>query len=61
MIFLPPYVIHGTHSISEEEVKKHREIYYQLLNLLSDDKIDIEKSRKFDYLNDVVKQIKEVK
>jgi len=61
MIFLPPYVIHGTLSITEEEVRKHKETYYQLLTLLAEDQIDIKKSRKINYLNDFVKQTKEVK
>jgi glutathione-regulated potassium-efflux system ancillary protein KefG len=61
MTFLPPYVVHGTLSITEEEVRNHQEIYYQLLNLLAEDQIDIEKSRKLNYLNDFVRQTKEVK
>jgi glutathione-regulated potassium-efflux system ancillary protein KefG len=61
MIFLPPYVIHGTHSITQEEVNQHRDEYYQLLDLLGDDQIDIEKARKLNYLNNFVKLTKERK
>jgi glutathione-regulated potassium-efflux system ancillary protein KefG len=58
MIFLPPYVIHGTNSITEEEVHQHRDEYYQLLNLLANDQIDIRKARMSNYLNDFVKLAK---
>ena len=60
MIFLPPYVIHGTNSITQEEVAQYRDEYYQLLNLLADDQIDIDKARKLNYLNDFVKLTKEI-
>ena len=61
MIFLPPYVIHGTNSITQEEVRQYRDEYYQLLNLLADDQIDIDKARKLNYLNDFIKLTKEAK
>jgi glutathione-regulated potassium-efflux system ancillary protein KefG len=61
MIFLPPYVVHGTHSISEEEVESYREGYHQLLNLLGDNQIDLDKARKSNYLNDFVQLTEEVK
>lgn len=52
MIFLPPYVIHGTHSISGESIQRHKEKYFRLLSLLRDEKLDIASLRKLAYLND---------
>lgn len=52
MIYLPPFAVQGTHSINTEEIKEYREKYHLLLKSLRDDKIDIEKAKKLDYLND---------
>lgn len=52
MIFLPPYVVHGTHSISREEVIKHRQNYHELLVQLRNNKIDFEQVRGMNYLNE---------
>jgi glutathione-regulated potassium-efflux system ancillary protein KefG len=52
MIYLPPFAIQGTHSITPEQVEKHRGKYHLLLNSLRDDKVDIEKAREMEYLND---------
>ncbi len=55
MIFLPPYVIHGTHSITPEQVENHRENYRRLLLILQKDKTEVDKIRKLAYLNDFLK------
>jgi len=52
MTFLPPYVVHGSHSITSEKVKYHRVDYQELLELLYSDKLDIDRAVKLDYLND---------
>jgi len=52
MIYLPPFAVQGTHSIQTEQIEQYREKYHLLLELLRDDKIDIEKAKKLDYLND---------
>ncbi len=51
MIFLPPFVLHGTHSIRLHEVELYKKDYIDLLERLRDDKIDIEQARSLDYLN----------
>jgi glutathione-regulated potassium-efflux system ancillary protein KefG len=55
MIFLPPFVIHGTHSISREQINRYKEEYIKLLTLLRDEQLDITKIRTLDYLNDYPK------
>lgn len=52
MIFLPPFVIHGTHSITTERTSHYKEKYLKLLALLRDEQLDIGKLRTLDYLND---------
>ena len=52
MIFLPPYVVHGTHSITPAQVENHRENYHRLIRLLRDEEPDIKKLRTLTYLND---------
>lgn len=52
MIFLPPYIVHGTHSITREKIEQHKENYFELLALLKDGKLDFAKIKKLEYLND---------
>lgn len=52
MVFLPPFVVHGTHSISRESILQHKEKYYRLLSLLRDDRLEVARLRKLAYLND---------
>ena len=51
MVFLPPYVVHGAHSITEEQIRHHKENYFNLLSLLRDGQIDLDRAQKFNYLN----------
>lgn len=52
MVFLPPYVVHGTHSITKEELQAHKKNYLDLLTLLRNEQLDISELRKLAYLND---------
>jgi glutathione-regulated potassium-efflux system ancillary protein KefG len=52
MIYLPPFAVQGTHSISSEEVERYREKYHLLLKSLRDEEVDIEKVRSLEYFND---------
>ena len=52
MIFIPPYVIHGTHSITEDKVINHKHNYHKILTLFRDNKVDLSKLSSLDYLND---------
>jgi glutathione-regulated potassium-efflux system ancillary protein KefG len=54
MIFLPPFVIHGTHSISKTSIPTCRADYHHLLELLVNEKIDMSKARSLDYLNTIL-------
>ena len=52
MIFLPPFVVHGTHSITQETLKQNTTQLGDILTRLRDDSANVEKIRKLDYLND---------
>lgn len=52
MIYLPPYLIQGTHRLTEKEIDNHTEKYIQLLKDLSEDKFKTEKLIRFETIND---------
>ena len=52
MIFLPPFVVHGTHSIQMDQVEDHRKSLNQLLIDFQNDRVDIERAQQLDRLND---------
>ena len=52
MIFLPPYVVDDSHTITAEKLRYHKVDYRELLELLHMDKLDITRATKLDYLND---------
>ena len=53
MIYLAPYVVHGTHSISEADINAHRATYRKVLTALRDESLDLEQARQRSYLNDI--------
>jgi len=61
MIYLPPYVIHGTHSITEESIDQHRQELRLILKELQQENLEIEKLRQKDYFNDYFQKIQKVK
>lgn len=52
MIYLPPYLIQGTHRLTEKEIDNHTEKYIQLLKDLSEDKFKTEELIRFETIND---------
>jgi glutathione-regulated potassium-efflux system ancillary protein KefG len=52
MVYLPPFAVQGTHSITPEQVEAYRDKYQLLLKSLRDEKVDIEKVRSLEYFND---------
>ena len=51
MVFLPPFVAHGTHLMKPEEMKEHGEDYLRLLEAVRDGRIDVEKAKSSTRLN----------
>ena len=52
MIYLPPYLIQGTHRLTEKEVDDYASKYIQLLKDLSEDKFKTEELIRFETIND---------
>ena len=53
MDYLPPFVVHGSHTINLKGINDYAEIYKKLLIDLRDDKIDFDALLKMDYLNEI--------
>ena len=56
MIFLTPYMVHGTHRITSDELTLYNQEYKKLLQNLRDNQIETETISKHNYLNDYIKQ-----
>ena len=52
MIYLPPYLIQGTHRLTEKEIDDYTSKYIQLLKDLSEDKFKTEELIRFETIND---------
>ncbi|WP_266364081.1 glutathione-regulated potassium-efflux system oxidoreductase KefF [Tellurirhabdus rosea] len=54
MIYLPPFVVHGTHRMPDEGIQEAARQYRSLLTRLADDDFDPEAVRPMAYLNDLI-------
>ena len=52
MIYLPPFVVHGTHLLSEQELANNARLYRSLLERMVSGEFDMESMKLFPYLND---------
>jgi glutathione-regulated potassium-efflux system ancillary protein KefG len=57
MIFLAPFIIHGTHSITPEQISRYKTEYIELIRALQENRVDIEKARKLNRINDPEHQV----
>lgn len=57
MDYLPPFVVHGTHTITEQEIAHHGENYRKVITALRDGTIDLEAARAFPRLNSDLESI----
>jgi glutathione-regulated potassium-efflux system ancillary protein KefG len=51
MDYLPPFVVHGTHMMTEQEIENHGEDYRKIITALRDGKIDLKRARMVPRLN----------
>ncbi|BAX81683.1 NAD(P)H-dependent oxidoreductase [Labilibaculum antarcticum] len=56
MNYLPPFVVHGTHSITMQEVLEHKTTYLELLAGLRDETINLDDLANREYFNDYFTQ-----
>lgn len=57
MDFLPPFVVHGTHSLTEPDIASHAEDYCKIVTALRDNRVDLELARSFSKLNAQIDKI----
>lgn len=57
MNYLPPFVVHGTHRISKEEIEKESVNYAKILNHLLTCSLDVSEFQNFNYLNNWFQKI----
>ncbi len=51
MDYLPPFVVHGTHTLTPEEISRYGEVYRDIITAFRDDEIDLEKVRGYSLIN----------
>lgn len=51
MEYLPPFVVHGTHTITKEEIARHGEEYRKIITALRDGNVNFEAAGAFPRLN----------
>jgi glutathione-regulated potassium-efflux system ancillary protein KefG len=56
MTYLPPFVVQGTHLLTEAQLALHAALYRTLLERLSQGEFSIEAIRRFAFLNDWLNQ-----
>ena len=56
MIYLPPYLIQGTHRFSEKEIEEYSTMYVQLLKNLSEDKFRTDELIRYETLNEFLQK-----
>ncbi len=54
MHYLPPFVTHGSHTISEEELKKQAKAYRDVIVNLRDRKINLRDLEGVEYMNNLI-------
>ena len=52
MMYLPPFVVHGTHNMSTEDYKKNGLIYGYFLDYLENNYLDKDEISQHQYLNE---------
>lgn len=52
MIYLPPFAVHGTHLLTDQQLAEHVALYHKLLGRLATGDIPLESICRYDYLND---------
>ena len=57
MIFLAPFIVHGTHSITPEDISRYKKDYMELIHALQENRLDIEMARKLSRINDQLEKV----
>jgi glutathione-regulated potassium-efflux system ancillary protein KefG len=54
MIYLPPFVVHGTHLLNENEIEDYISDYHKILISLRDGIFTSDATLNLEYLNDIL-------
>lgn len=54
MIYLPPFVIHGTHRMNEADIQQYVPRYRKFLEILAADQLDLDTVKSLENLNDLI-------
>ncbi|KJF42047.1 NAD(P)H-dependent oxidoreductase [Draconibacterium sediminis] len=52
---LPPFVVHGSNTLSRDDIKKFADDYRKVITLLRDNEIDSEQLNTMEYMNEIIK------
>jgi glutathione-regulated potassium-efflux system ancillary protein KefG len=52
MEYLPPFIVHGTHRITNENLEQHGKQYASILQALASGELTPEKYQAMEYLNE---------
>lgn len=55
MEYLPPFVVHGTHNMTDKKYAERGTEYRELLTYIENNELNIKKIKEFNYLNDWIK------
>ena len=54
MHFLPPFVVHGTHLLDQEGIRKAAKNYRKVIQVLSENVFSLDELSDHDYFNDII-------
>nr|WP_319570935.1 NAD(P)H-dependent oxidoreductase [uncultured Draconibacterium sp.] len=54
MTNLPPFVVHGSHTLNGDQIKKYADDYKSVIKLLRDNKIETERLNSMEYMNEII-------
>ena len=57
MIYLAPFIVHGTHGLQQEEAIRYKADYRDLLIALRENRVDIEAARRINRINDPAEKV----
>ncbi|WP_346854413.1 NAD(P)H-dependent oxidoreductase [uncultured Draconibacterium sp.] len=56
MNYLPPFVVHGSHTLSQADLKKHSSDYHKLMLSLRDETCQEKDFSNIEYINSIIEQ-----
>ncbi len=55
MHYLPPFVTHGTHRLTDKELHQQTEQFKKIIDIIVDETFDLTSIQKYSYINEIVK------